>query len=92
MSVLVNCVLCLDYSLLNCGVELFAMKGCKYVHVCFPADVKKYALHGGRHCLWLNNKDGMMVCDCFRPVTGGVACWVDTLFYFCCLCVHVSML
>jgi len=50
------------------------------MHVCFPADVKKYALHGSLHCLLLNKKDSLMVGDCFRPVTGGVACWVDTLF------------
>lgn len=47
---------------------------------------------GGRQCLLLNDKDGLVVCDCFRPVTGGVACWVDTWFYFCCLCAHVLIL
>lgn len=50
-------------SLLDFGVELFAMKRCKYMHVWFTADVKKYALHGGHHCVLLNNKDGLMVFD-----------------------------
>lgn len=61
--------LCFMLLLLDFGVELFAMKGCKYMHVWFPADVKKYALHGGRHCVLLKNKDGLMVFDGFRPFT-----------------------
>lgn len=56
------------------------------MHVWFSADVKKYALHGGHLCILLNNKDGLMVYEGFRP---GVACWVDTLFASECACFNV---